>query len=250
MDIEYDYDKAGLKYSSYRRTEPSIAGLIHAALGAAKIVLNVGAGTGSYEPEDRYVIAVEPSAAQRAQRPSHLSPAINARAESLPFDDNAFDASMASLTIHHWKDPEAGLREMRRVTKGPVVIFTYDATAVPNYWFSDYAPEIAESDAKRFPTIEFVTEVLGGTCEVKRIPVPFNCIDGFHEAFYGRPEAFLDPQRRRAQSAWDFLPEGVEERIVRDLTHDLETGEWDRRYGHLRSQPEYTCALRLIIAYR
>jgi SAM-dependent methyltransferase len=244
----FDYDTHGLGYVNHRQPDPSIQKMINEALGEARTVINVGAGAGSYEPTDRYVVAIEPSAVMRGQRPAHLAPAINAFAESLPFDDESFDASMAILTIHHWKDKLAGLKEMRRVTRGPVVIFTYDARVVHEFWFSDYSPEIIETDNKRFPPIELILETLGGNAEVNPISVPLNCTDGFHEAYYGRPESFLDPRVRNSQSSWPLLPPGAEERIVKKLASDLETGEWDKKYGQFRTQPEFIGALRLIIA--
>jgi SAM-dependent methyltransferase len=246
--VLYDYDVRGIGYSKRRQTDPRIARYIHSALGDARTVLNVGAGSGSYEPEDRYVVAVEPSGVMRSQRPRHLAVAIDAVAEALPFDDNAFDASMAMLTIHHWSDAGAGLQEMRRVTKGPVVICTFDTEVFLSYWVAKYLPEFVESDRKRFPTIEQIVNCLGGTCTVEVIPVPFDCADGMLEAFYGRPEYLLNDEIRKSQSIWGVLPEGVEERFVQELSRDIESGEWDRQYGHFRSQSEFRCALRLIKA--
>ena len=99
---DFDYDAGGgVGYAARRRADPRIAAFVHAALGDARTVLNVGAGAGSYEPEDRYVVAVEPSAAMRAQR---STPAVDGVAEALPFDDDAFDAAMATVTIHQWRD--------------------------------------------------------------------------------------------------------------------------------------------------
>ncbi|HZG00091.1 MAG TPA: class I SAM-dependent methyltransferase [Chitinophagales bacterium] len=218
----YDYDKHGKKYISHRCTDPRIATQLYVKLRDAKTILNVGAGAGSYEPEDKYVVAVEPSQVMRAQRIGKV-PAINAIAEALPFDDNAFDASMAILTVHHWNDKAKGLKEMRRVTKGPVVIFTFDPFFISKFWLYDYVPQIVETDRKRFPPIEFYKECLGGKFEVEPIRVPMDCVDGFQEAFYARPEAFLDESVRRSQSAWDFLPVGVEAEAVEKLKADLES---------------------------
>lgn len=244
----FNYNEHGSQYAGYRSTDPRIAQYVHAALGDARTVLNVGAGAGSYEPIDRYVVAIEPSAVMRAQRPAHLAPAIIATAGDLPFDDNAFDASMAMVTIHHWSDAEKGLKDLRRVTKGPVIIMTFDKEAVPNFWIAEYAPELIAVDRMRYQPIDFITAALGSNCEVQHIPVPIDCVDGFQEAFYARPEAFLDVEVRLSQSAWGFLADGVEEQIVKRLAADLTSGEWDRKYGHLRTQPEFTCALRLIIS--
>lgn len=245
----FDYDQLGQKYSGYRKTDPRIAQYVYDHLADAKTVLNVGAGSGSYEPADKYVVAVEPSITMRSQRINNgRIPAINAKADNLPFDDNAFDASMAMVTIHHWPDIDKGLTELRRVTKNQVIIMTFDPDALDNFWNVNYFPQLIEVEKARYPSIESIKESLGGNCEVISIPIPFDCIDGFQEAFYGRPEAFLEKEVRMSQSAWGFLPKGVEEKIVQALKNDLESGEWDKKYGHFRTQPTFTCALRLIIS--
>lgn len=252
MKIEnpaFNYDKLGQKYSGHRQTEPKIAEYVNRALGNAKTVFNVGAGAGSYEPTDRYVVAVEPSVVMRQQRlANNKIPAINAKGDNLPFDDNSFDATMAMLTIHHWPDMDKGLKELRRVTKGQVIIMTFDPNALDKFWNVNYFPELITVEKARYPTIEFIKNSLGGNCEVVEVPIPLNCVDGFQEAFYGRPEAFLEKEVRLSQSAWGFLSEEVENRIVKTLEDDLKSGEWDKKYGHYRTQPFFTCALRLIIS--
>ncbi len=251
MKIEnpaFNYDKFGQQYSGYRRTDPRIAAHVLAALDSAKTVLNVGAGAGSYEPMDKYVVAVEPSSTMRAQRQAQNKvPALIGYADALPFDDQAFDASMAMITVHHWPDIKKGLRELRRVTKSQVVIMTADPDALDEFWNAHYFPEIIEVEKQRYPTIDFIIESLGGQCEVQKIPIPLDCIDGFQEAFYGRPEAFLEKGVRQSQSAWGFLPAGLEEELVKRLADDLASGEWDRKYGAFRTLPEFTCSLRLVI---
>jgi SAM-dependent methyltransferase len=252
MKIEnpaFNYDQLGQKYSGYRQTDPRIADFVNKALGDAKTILNVGAGAGSYEPADKYVIAVEPSVVMRSQRiKNNKVPAINAKADNLPFDDNSFDASMATVTVHHWPDIDQGLKELRRVTKNQVIIMTFDPEQLDNFWNADYFPELIEVEKARYPTIDFVKKSLGGNCEVIPIPIPFDCSDGFQEAFYGRPEAFLEKEVRLAQSAWGFLKDGLEEQLVKRLSTDLESGAWDKKYGHYRTEPAFTCALRLIIS--
>jgi SAM-dependent methyltransferase len=185
---EVDYERHGRTYAAHRRADPRIAARIHAALGDARTVLNVGAGTGSYEPRDRWVLAVEPSATMRAQRPPDAAPAIDARAEALPLDDDALDAAMACVTIHHWQPPAAGLRELRRVARGPVVVFTFELDALPAWQRRFLAPGI-EQERPRFPAIEAVAEALGGRTRVERVPTPADCTDGFFEAFWNRPSA-------------------------------------------------------------
>ena len=244
---DVDYGAIGSSYSRYRRPDPVIAAQIHAALGDARSVLNVGAGAGSYEPEDRAVTAVEPSAAMRAQRPAHLVPAIDAVAEDLPFPDQSFDASMATVTVHQWSDLERGLAEMRRVTRGPVVLLVADPERMGDYWLNDYIPEVRANEARRFPAIPRLIAALGGAVEVQPVPVPLQCADGFNEAYYGRPEMFLDPAARLACSSWSMVPPAAVQRFVCSLTADLASGKWDERYGHLRRQPFFDGPLRLVI---
>lgn len=247
MPPKVDYEQHGRTYAQHRRADPRIAAHIHAALGDARTVLNVGAGTGSYEPDDRWVLAVEPSATMRAQRPPSAAPVIAARAEALPLDDDAVDAAMACITVHHWEPPEAGLAELRRVARGPVVVFTFDLARLPP-WQLDHFAEGLELERPRFPTIEAVAAALGGRTRIERIPTPGDCRDGFFEAYWRRPEALLDPAVRSAQSMWAILPDGVEERFVRRLTAELESGAWDAEHGHLRDQESFDGALRLVIS--
>jgi len=209
-------------------------------------VLNVGAGTGSYEPSDRYVVSIEPSSEMRAGRAGlGRHPAVSARADSLPFDDGAFAAAMALLTVHHWPDLEAGLAEVRRVTRGPVVVMTYDGDQLGVFWNAGYFPEVVAVERSRYPKLDRLA-ALGGA-EIRSVPLPLDCVDGFQEAFYGRPEAFLDPEVRRAQSAWGFVDQVTQQRDVDRLAADLKSGRWDELYGHHRAMPEFQGALRLVI---
>ncbi|MGI5225262.1 class I SAM-dependent methyltransferase [Actinoallomurus sp. CA-142502] len=245
---DFDYETHGTGYAVRRRTDPRIAAYVHAALGDARTVINVGAGAGSYEPTDRQVTPVEPSASMRAQRPAHLAPAVDAVAEDLPFPDDAFDAAMATVTIHQWSDTDAGLRELRRVSRGPVVILTFDGDALDLLWLAEYAPELIAAERRRYPDIEHVRQVLGGTVTVTPIPIPIDCVDGFTEAYYARPERFLDPLVRKSQSAWGFVDQPAIDRAVERLRTDLTDGEWNRRHGHLLRQPSFLGSLRLITA--
>jgi SAM-dependent methyltransferase len=242
-----DYGKIGARYAAYRQPDPRIAARIHAALGAAHTVLNVGAGAGSYEPIDRTVIAVEPSASMRAQRPSHLPPSVDATAERLPFPDRHFDASMATFTVHQWSDLRAGLTEMRRVTRGPVVILTCDPDALDRFWLHEYAPEVTRVEAGRYPPIASIVAALGGRTEVLHVAIPFDCRDGFNEAYYGRPELLLEEGARLACSGWSFVPRSAVERFVETLRRDLSDGTWDARYGRFRRQSEFDGPLRLVV---
>lgn len=244
---DVDYGEIGRSYARFRRPDPVIAAQILEALGDARTVLNVGAGSGSYEPTDRRVTAVEPSASMRAQRPAHLGKAIDAVAEDLPFADAAFDASMAIVTVHQWSDLEQGLAEMRRVTRGPVLLLVCDPALMKDYWLNEYIPEVRAIEASRFPPIGRIASALGGTVEVKPVPIPLRCRDGFNEAYYGRPEALLDAEARLACSSWSLVPRQAVERFVSHLSSDLASGRWDEKYGHLRTQPFFEGPLRLII---
>ena len=242
-----DYEQHGRSYARHRCADPRIAARIHAALGEARTVLNVGAGAGSSAPADRWLLAVEPRATMRAQRPPGAAPAIAARAEALPFGDGAVDAAMACVTIHHWEPPEAGLAELRRVARGPVVVFTFELDALPA-WQQDHLHEGLVIERPRFPPIAAVAAALGGRTRVEHIPTPGDCADGFFEAFWRRPEALLDPAVRASQSMWALLAPGVEERIVARLAADLDSGAWDAEHGHLRARDSYDGALRLVIS--
>jgi SAM-dependent methyltransferase len=245
--VRVDYEQRGPGYTRNRRTDPRIAARIHAALGDARTVLNVGAGAGSYEPEDRWVLAVEPSAAMRAQRPPTAAPALDARAEALPFDDDSFDAAMACVTVHHWQPPQAGLRELRRVARGPVVVFTFELDALPA-WQQEFLREGLVIERPRFPGIADVAAALGGRTRIEHVPTPVDCQDGFFEAYWNRPEALLDPQIRLSQSMWSLLAPGVEAQIIERLRAALESGEWDAQHGYLRSMDSLDGSLRLVIS--
>ncbi len=242
------YDTIGATYTVTRRTEPRIAAQVWAALGDARTVLNVGAGTGSYEPPDRDVTAVEPSALMRAQRPAGAAPCVAAAAETLPFEDQSFDAAMAFSTIHHWQDPIAGLREMRRVARR-VVVFTHDTVEggwLRRFWLSrDYLPEVADLLVGR-PSVTELADVIGARMEP--VLVPWDCADGFFEAYWRRPEAYLDEQVRRGVSVWARVGLEAERRAVRSLRGDLDSGRWAERNRDLAGLDAAELGLRLLVA--
>ncbi|MCA1221134.1 class I SAM-dependent methyltransferase [Streptomyces sp. 8L] len=243
-----DYGTIGVRYTSYRQPEPRIGQLISAALGDAHTVVNVGAGAGSYETTDREVTPVEPSAVMRAQRPAHLPPAVDAVAEHLPFEDGAFDAAMTTFSVHQWGDSRAGLREMRRVARGPVLVLTSDPALVRDFWLYAYAPLVLDTEARRYPSMAAIADALGGRVDVLPVPIPLDCVDGFNEAYYGRPERLLDPGARQANSAWSFVDPPTRERYAQALRAAVESGEWDEKYGALRQQPSYEGSLVLVRA--
>lgn len=243
-----DYGAIGGGYADHRRPDERIAAMITEALGLSRTVLNVGAGAGSYEPPDLDITAVEPSASMREQRPAHLRPAVDAVAEDLPFADDSFDAAMATFSVHQWSDFEAGLREMRRVARGPVVILTCDPDLVREFWLYAYAPAVLDTEARRYPSIETIARTLDGQVSVRPVPIPADCTDGFNEAYYARPERLLDPAARQACSAWSFVADDEREGYVDALRRDIDSGAWDRRYGSLRQQPVLHGSLTLIRA--
>jgi hypothetical protein len=239
------YDTIGATYSVTRRTEPRIAAQVWAALGDARTVLNVGAGTGSYEPPDRDVTAVEPSAVMRAQRPAGAAPCVAATAESLPFDDQSFDAAMAFATIDHWQDPIAGLREMRRVARR-VVVFTKDFSDPDLFWLNrDYLPEFADLLIGR-PSLTDLARAIGARAEP--VLIPWDCADGFYEAYWRRPAAYLDERVRRGMSIWARVGRDAEQRAVRSLGADLASGRWAERHRDLVDLDAAELGERLLIA--
>ena len=239
------YDTIGATYSVTRRTEPRIAAQLWAALGDARTVLNVGAGTGSYEPSGCEVTAVEPSAVMRAQRPAGAAPCVAAVAESLPFKDQSFDAAMAFATIDHWQDPFAGLREMRRVARR-VVVFTKDFSDSGLFWLDrDYLPERADLLAGR-PSLTELARAAGARLEP--VLIPWDCVDGFYEAYWRRPEAYLDEDVRRGISIWARVGPAAEQRAVRSLRDDLASGRWAERNRDLVDLDAAELGVRLLIA--
>jgi SAM-dependent methyltransferase len=242
------YDRMGIDYSEVRRADPRFEAAIREALGDAKSVLNVGAGAGSYEPRDREVVAVEPSPVMIAQRPADAAPAIQGVAEDLPLDDKSVDATMGVFTMQHWDDVDGGLAELLRVTRDRIVLLTLDLGPTAEMWLCrDYLPEIVEHDRRMFPSIAHLEAVLPDL-RVDTIPVPDDCTDSFCIALWSRPEAFLDPRVRRGSSIWHLLPAAVAEPALDRLRRDLESGEWDRRYGQLRTQAILDVGLRLVTA--
>ncbi|MER7735516.1 MerR family transcriptional regulator [Streptomyces erythrochromogenes] len=242
------YDAIGEAYTATRRTDPKIAAQIRDALGEARTVLNVGAGTGSYEPADREVTAVEPSAAMRGRRRAGSARCVAAAAEDLPFEDGSFDVAMAVSTVHHWADPMAGLREMRRVARR-VVVLTFD-TDEPGwqdrFWLTrDYLPEFAGVLAD-FPPLASMAEAIGARAEP--VPVPWDCADGLFEAYWRRPGAYLEDHVRRAMSVWTRVGPRAEQRAVRSLADDLDSGRWAERNGHLADLEAADLGLRLLVA--
>jgi SAM-dependent methyltransferase len=242
------YDALGTTYTATRREDPDLARQIHAALGDGRTVLNVGAGAGAYEPRDRTVIAVEPSPVMIAQRPAGAAPAVVAVAERLPFVDRSFDVAMAVATVHHWPDPAAGLDELRRVARR-VVVVAGDANVLDRLWLiAEYFQDLLRGPVRSALEPEAIAERLGGRTEIRPLHVPAGCVDGFPEAFIGRPEAYLDPAVRSNMSPFRLMPaEQVSAGIAR-LRDDLASGAWDERHGALRRMQRIDVGLRIVMS--
>jgi len=251
---------------AYRRPEPSFARAIARALGGARSVLEIrsdddgdgvgsgsssGSSAGSYAPADADVTTTAPSAIAPAPpaQPTTAPPAPPAPAARLPVADDAFDAALATFSLDAWDDLEHGLAELRRVTRGPIVVLTLDPARVERSWLAEYAPEVVAADARRHPSLDRITAALGvDDVTITPLPIPFTCVDGFSEAYYARPERLLDSGARRADPAWGLVDEMTARRSVAALRTALESGEWDRRHGALRIQPSYVGSLVLLTA--
>jgi SAM-dependent methyltransferase len=236
------YDTIGLNYANLRKPDFRIAQNIETALGDAKTILNVGAGTGSYEPADRQVTAIEPSFEMIQQRSTPNATVIQGSAEDIPYGDKTFDASMAVLTIHHWSDQERGVMEMRRVTRGKVVFLTYDPS-FRGFWLADYFPALITLDEGQMPQIATYEKWLGAV-EISPVQIPHDCSDGFLAGYWRRPVAYLDERVRAAMSSFWALgdvSEGLEK-----LEADLKSGAWEQRYSDLLNLKELDCGYRLV----
>lgn len=242
------YDRIGEGYSSKRAPDPRIERQIVSALGDATSVINVGAGAGSYEPLDRNVVAVEPSAKMIAQRRTGSSPVVRATAEALPIVDDAADAALAILTLHHWNDKAKGLAEMRRVARKRIVILTWDADVWLTFWLvREYGESIREADRKvAVPIPDIIAEL--GDCQVQVVPIPHDCTDGFHGAYWRRPHAYLDPLVRAGISTYALLEPDQYQKELRRLEADLNSGVWDARHRDLAKLDAIDLGYRLIVA--
>jgi len=241
------YDTIGRGYTGQRRADPRLAAAIRAALGDARSVVNVGAGSGSYEPAELAVLAIEPSREMIRQRPAGAAPAVQAVAERLPLADGRVDAALAVLTLHHWTDRAAGLAELKRVARRRVVIVTWDPAWKNDFWLTrDYFPGVLEHDVVNFPTLAQLEGVLGRV-RVAPLPVPHDCADGFLGAYWRRPDAYLDAGVRSAISTFARLEPGTLAAGLTRLADDLATGRWDARLGHLRAQRDADLGYRLVV---
>ena len=240
------YDDIGRGYAGARIPDPRIAAQIHAGLGDARTILNVGAGTGSYEPHDRQVVALDPSFVMLAQRAHDAAPAVCGVAEALPFADGMFDAALATLTLHHWQDLAGGVAELRRVARRAVVL-TFDTVFELDQWIvHEYLPEMPGQQLFDFPVIEDLVAMLDATVEI--VPIPRDCIDGFTGAYWARPEAYLNPAIRAGMSSMQTLDQALVESRMARLAEDLASGAWDDKHGYLRELDELDLGYRLLVS--
>ncbi|MGG7306500.1 class I SAM-dependent methyltransferase [Curtobacterium sp. AB451] len=247
--------RAEQDHRKYRRPEPSFVRAVATALGDARTVLEVGDGAVSSVPADRAVTAATSTNAIDTDAASDTDVTTDADATdgsgtwALPFPDDRFDAAVVTFPVEGWVDPERGLAEVRRVTRGPIVVLTSDPDRVPDFWLAEYAPEVTAAEAGRYPPVGRITEALAGdTVTTTPLPIPFTCVDGFSEAYYARPERLLDAAARRADPAWGLVDELTARRSVAALRNALDSGDWDRAHGALRTQPSRVGALVLVTA--
>jgi len=238
------YKNIGVGYAAARRPDPRIHQLIVDALADANSVLNVVAGAGNYEPTDRRVVAVEPSSAMIAQRDTGAGPAVQGVAEALPFRDGTFDATLATFALHHWTEIAVGLREMRRVADRQVVLLFEPAESM-KFWLVECFPECMSLPTEiGAPSVDYMREHLA----VQTVtPVPVDCVDGLAGAYWGRPEAYLEPAVRASISSLALLSPADAEREAQRLRDDLRPGVWDDRFGHLRGLSELDLGYRLVV---
>lgn len=241
------YNEIGQSYAATRGEDSRIAALIWDAVGPGRSLLNVGAGTGSYEPDDRDVVAVEPSAIMIAQRRARSRLVVRGVAEHLSFPTRSFDAALAVLTVHHWTDREAGLAELRRVSRRQVVLF-FEPLESHQFWALDYFEEARDLPTEKNAPSEDLLRGCLNVREVRPALVPNDCTDGFGTAFWARPEAYLEPDVQNGMSWLALLPAAARARGTAKLARDLASGDWDRRFGHLRSLDVYDGGYRIAIA--
>ena len=239
------YDKIGGGYSGQRQSDPRIAAAIKGAVGGCDSILNVGAGTGSYEPASRFVVAVEPSRVMIAQRPVGAAPVVQGRAEALPFPDCSFEAVLGILTVHHWKDQARGLAECARVARTKVVLLTNDFDVCANFWLFDYFPELLRADRHIFPNIARFEDALG-SLETIAVPIPADCRDGFLGAYWKRPSAYLDPIVRESISTFSKIG-NVDSQLAR-LESDIVSGAWEQPYRSLIGLEALDLGYRILIS--
>jgi len=242
------YEAIGVGYAVGRRPDHRWQEAIDSVIGDASRVINIGAGTGSYEPSGREVIAVEPSELMVSQRRKTAAPVVMAAAETVPIVSGWADLTMTLLSLHHWTDWRAGISEMRRLGSRRLVL-TYDPELHASFWLlRDYLPEVAASERTRAPKVEDIAYALGGDTEVIVLEVPWDCADGVFPAHWRRPAAYLDPQVRACCSGLAQADQRVVERAVRELANDLDTGAWEQRNKEFVEMDSFDAGFRLVVS--
>ena len=242
------YNTIGIDYTNTRRPDPRLAGLIHAQIDQQKTILNIGAGTGSYEPDYKSVVALEPSLRMISQRPAGAAPCIGGEVENLPFADDSFDGALALLTLHHWRDISQGLSELKRVVRERIVIHTWDPSATEDYWLiNDYIPELFTFDSARFPKMHEIAEYFRAV-EIIEVPIPHDCSDGFQGAYWRRPEAYLDDRVKNGISSFQQIHQTALAKGLAKLKADLDSGIWRKCYADLLGKEAIDLGYRLIVA--
>ena len=241
------YDQIGKGYAVQRIPEQRWIDLINAQISGASALLNVGAGTGSYEPSVLNVIALEPSPTMILQRPTTAAPVVRGIAEQLPFADNSFDVAMAVLTVHHWSDPALGLAEMRRVSRKQIIITWDNAVFAETFWLiRDYLPEVAAHDAN-LPTLPTISHQLQNP-RTHTLPVPAECSDGVLGAYWRRPEVYLDKRSRDAMSGLALLDQQTVGEAMQHLRADLDSGIWAERNASILDLSELDIGYRMVVS--
>ncbi len=237
------YDTIGKRYKNYRHPDYRIAASISNYLSDSLKIINIGAGLGAYEPTDKNIVAVEPSSVMIGQRINNSVPVVQGCAEALPFKDNSFECALCILTIHHWSDIEVGLREALRVSNRKVLLFTWIGF-VNHFWLLDYLPEIKVIDEPLFPSVQQLASWLGPV-NIITVPIPHDCTDGFLCAYWRHPEAYLDARVRSAISTFARIRD-ISKGLAR-LKADLDSGQWEKRYGYLLKEKEIDFGYRLVV---
>lgn len=239
------YDTIGVGYAQKRRPDPRWSAIIDRAIGNARSVLNVGAGAGSYEPESRSVIALEPSRRMIAQRSAHAAPVVQGVADAMPFPDQSFDVALAVLTVHHWPDPVAGLAEMRRVAARQVIVTWEPAAFADRFWLvRDY---LSVEDPDDLVAGRRIADQL---CDVETIPlpVPHDCTDGVFGAYWRRPEAYLDANVRASISGLALADPAIMQPALACVEADIRSGAWHRKHADLLDIEELDLGYRVLVA--
>ncbi len=241
------YDTIGRDYVAHRRADPRWEAEVHAQLGDARLVVNVGAGSGSYEPTDRTVVAIEPSAVMVAQRRHGAAPVLRASASALPLPSACADVALAILTVHHWDDWATGLRELRRVAPRRIVL-AIDFELHADFWLlREYLPEVHAHTLRCAPSADVIAEAIGARAAIA-LPVPRDLQDGVLGANWCRPEAYLDPTVRANNSGLALADPDVVANAMARLEADLTSGSWHERHADLDEVESIDLGYRLVVS--